>query len=84
MLALEDMTAEVGDAVATALFEKQSESHGKNAEAACPECGKPGHYRGVRKRQLISRRGPVTISEPECYCPCCRKAFFPDDGSDRG
>jgi hypothetical protein len=84
LLALEDMTTEVGDAVATALFEKQSESRAKNAEAACPKCGKPSHYRGVRKRQLIGRRGPVTISEPEFHCPCCRKAFFPDDGSDRG
>jgi len=79
---VEDVAAEVGDAFATALVEKESVAHAKKAEADCPNCGKPGRYRGARERELITRRGPATISEPEFYCPCCRKAFFPDDASD--
>ncbi len=83
MAVVEDMAAEVGDAVATALVEEQSVAHAGEGEADCPKCGKQGRYRGTRKRELITRRGPATITEPEYYCPCCRKAFFPDDASDR-
>jgi len=83
LLAVEDMAAEVGDAVATALVEKQSATHAGEGEANCPNCGKQGRYRGPREREVITRRGPATINEPEYYCPCCRKSFFPDDTSDR-
>ncbi|MGB3012487.1 MAG: hypothetical protein E4H19_15915 [Chromatiales bacterium] len=83
---VEEIAAQLGDAVATTLIEQQSAAHVEVAateEANCPECGKQGRYRGDRERELISRRGPVAISEPEYYCPCCRKAFFPDDARDR-
>lgn len=80
---VEDLATEVGDAVATALVESQSAAHGAPREAKCPACGQSGHYRSARDRVLITRRGPATISESEFYCPGCRKAFFPDDGSDR-
>lgn len=83
LLAVEDMAAEVGDAVATALVERQSAVHAQEGEADCPKCGKRGRYRGTREREFITRRGPAMIHEPEYYCPCCRKAFFPDDTSDR-
>jgi hypothetical protein len=84
---VEEVAAQLGDAVATTLIERQSAARLEMAtteEANCPECGKLGRYRGPRERELISRRGPVALSEPEYYCPCCRKAFFPDDRSDRG
>jgi len=80
---VEDMAVEVGDAVATALVEGQLIAHAQEAEADCPKCGKRGRYRGTRERELITRRGRAMIREPEYYCPCCRKAFFPDDASDR-
>lgn len=83
LVAVEDLAAELGDAMATAVVEKQSEARALEVEADCPKCGKPGRFRGVRHRELITRRGPATICEPEFYCPCCRKAFFPDDASDR-
>ena len=83
LAAVEDLAAELGDAMAVALVEKQSKGRTSEVEADCPKCGKPGRYRGARQRELMTRRGPATISEPEFYCPCCRKAFFPDDASDR-
>ncbi len=86
LAAIEQMAAEVGDAVATTLIERQAAAHVEAAateEANCPQCGKRGRYQGDRQRELISRRGSVAISEPEYFCPCCRKAFFPDDRSDR-
>ena len=83
LAAVEDMALEVGDALATALVEKESVTRAENSEADCPKCGNAGRYRGVRERELVTRRGPATICEPEFYCPCCRKAFFPDDQGDR-
>ena len=83
--ALENRAVEVGDAVSAALIARQSGKRPSiDEEEACPQCGKRGHAVGDRERELISRRGAVTITDPEYYCPCCRKAFFPADGSDRG
>lgn len=82
LASVEDIAAELGDAFATAMVEKESQAHTEACEADCPQCGKPGHYRGARQRELLTRRGPAAISEPEFYCPCCRKAFFPDDRND--
>ena len=81
---VEDLAAELGDAMATGLVEGQSEAHAQEAEADCPKCGQRCGHRGSRERELITRRGPATIREPEYYCACCRKSFFPEDATDRG
>jgi hypothetical protein len=77
--AVENRAVEIGDTVAAELMKQQSADRPADDEATCPQCGKPGRYRGLRQRELVSRRGPATIAEPEYFCPCCRKAFFPSD-----
>ena len=62
---------------------EEFQSMAADALTECPKCGKLGRYQGLRERELIGRRGPVPISEPEYFCPCCRKAFFPEYASDR-
>jgi hypothetical protein len=81
--ALENRAIEVGDAVSAALLARQASEQPVQEESSCPQCGQTGRYTGDRQRELISRRGPVTITEPAYFCPCCRKAFFPDDAHDR-
>lgn len=82
--AVENRAIEVGDAVSAALLaRKATDRRCVHEESSCPQCGQSGRYVGDRQRELISRRGPVTITEPEYFCPCCRKAFFPADPSDR-
>jgi hypothetical protein len=81
--AVENRAVAVSDALAAALMKAQSLRRPATEESACPQCGKTGRYVGNRQRELISRRGPATIAEPEYFCPCCRKAFFPDDRGDR-
>jgi len=81
--AVENQAVELGDAISTELVRQIALRREVEAEAACPQCDQPGRYEGVRKRELIGRRGPVEITEPEYYCPCCRKAFFPEDPRDR-
>ena len=82
--AVENYAIAIGDAVATKLIEKKSANRPPvEDESICPQCGNHGRYRGTRERELIGRRGPVTVTEPEYDCPCCRKAFFPDDQPER-
>jgi hypothetical protein len=82
--AIENRALSVGDAVSRALIAQQSGKHPPVVEeSSCPQCGKTGRYVGDRPRELITRRGPATIAEPEYFCPCCRKAFFPVDDGDR-
>jgi hypothetical protein len=81
--AVETRAVEIGDAVTTELLRQKSSDRPAQDESACPQCGKLGRYRGQRERELVGRRGPITISEPEYFCPCCRKSFFPEDRSDR-
>lgn len=47
----------------------------------CPACGHASENRGLRERRIITRRGEVPIAEAKCYCPKCRRNFFPSDGS---
>ncbi len=82
--AIETRAVEIGDAVAAELVKRKSADRpAEKDESTCPQCGKLGQYQGRCERPLVTRRGLTTIAEPEYYCPCCRKAFFPDDQSDR-
>lgn len=81
--AVETQAVQIGDAVHAELVKQWSDHQPMADESLCPECGQLAGCRGRRQRELIGRRGPVTIHEPEYYCPCCRKAFFPADPSDR-
>ena len=82
--AVETRAIEIGDAIAAELVKQKSADRPvEEDESTCPTCGKLGRYQGQRERPLVTRRGATTIAEPEYYCPCCRKAFFPDDESDR-
>lgn len=82
--AVENQAVELGDAITAAVVRQLALRRPVEGEAACPQCGEAGRYEGVRQRELIGRRGPLEVEEPEYFCPCCRKAFFPSDGGDRG
>lgn len=43
----------------------------------CPHCGKVGRRIGDRKREVLTTRGSALMVEPKCYCPACRRHFFP-------
>ena len=82
--AIETRAVEIGDAVTTELLKRKlADRPAMEDESLCPNCGKLGRYAGEREREVIGRRGAVTVGEPEYFCPCCRKSFFPGDQSDR-
>lgn len=49
------------------------------AEQACPQCSRPCVCQS-RPRELVTRDGPVELTEAVCYCTVCRRSFFPSAG----
>jgi len=84
---IETLALAAGDAVSLEVFEQQL-AEGGMGPPHCPRCGFEGKHIRQRDRTLQTRRGlDVPLSEPECYCPGCRRAFFPSvesSGSGRG
>jgi len=84
---IETLALAAGDAVSLEVFEQQLAESGMGPPH-CPRCGFEGKHIRQRDRTLQTRRGlDVPLSEPECYCPGCRRAFFPSvesSGAGRG
>lgn len=82
---IENAMIRIGDMVAREVgIQKLARHMGElSAAPACPQCGSPAEHRGQKTRDLITRRGPVSVTEAKCYCPKCRQLFFPSDGRSR-
>jgi hypothetical protein len=42
----------------------------------CPQCGRLCAVNHA-ERPLVAKGGVVSLDEPKCYCPTCRRDFFP-------
>ena len=84
---IETLALAAGDAVSLEVFEQQLAESGMGPPH-CPRCGFEGKRIKQRDRSVQTRRGlEVPLREQECYCPGCRRAFFPslaDSGAGRG
>lgn len=78
---IENGMVAIGDAVAReyALQKLARRMPQSTPPPPCPECGQASEDRGPRRREIITRRGKVSITETKCYCPQCRRNFFPSD-----
>jgi predicted RNA-binding Zn-ribbon protein involved in translation (DUF1610 family) len=78
---IEDAMVRIGDMVAREFgTQKLAEHLGETAaRSQCPDCGHEGVFVGDRSRDLITRRGPVPLTEAKYRCPKCRRHFFPSD-----
>ena len=57
-----------------ALVEQQAQTLG--TEQPCPDCGRLCPV-GYEDRPLAVKGGQLTLHEPICHCPDCRRDFFP-------
>ncbi len=74
---IETLALAAGDAVSLEVFEQQLVESGMGPPH-CPRCGFEGKRIKQRERAVQTRRGlEVPLREQECYCPGCRRAFFP-------
>jgi hypothetical protein len=80
---IETLALAAGDAISLEVFEQQLAESGMGPPH-CPHCGFEGQRIKQRDRTLQTRRGlEVPLREQECYCPGCRRAFFPSSQSSR-
>ena len=82
---IEDAMVRIGDMVAREFGTQKLAQHMEQtvAHSQCPDCGHEGVLVGDRSRDLISRRGPVPLTEAKYRCPKCPRHFFPSDGNAR-
>jgi hypothetical protein len=79
---IENSMCEIGDAVAREYATLQlAKRMPQSVPPPCPTCGHASESRGQHERSLLTRRGEVPISEAKCYCPKCRRNFFPSVGN---
>lgn len=67
--------AKVGQAVTQALVNQQGVVSVPGP--ACEVCRREMHYKGLKKRRIVSRSGEVDWERPYYYCETCRRGFFP-------
>lgn len=81
---------EIASAAASGLAEgalevattQQAQSMGQ--QQPCPGCGKLCTV-GSDERPLHVKGGVMQLREPKCYCPACRRDFFPSaSGAEAG
>src|SRR5262249_38114427 len=88
LVSLEELTAEIGDAVARELANQQLRRRSAAGCAAAtqggPGCG--GACSGGTDPEpvfLRGLRGELEYTEPRCHCTRCRRDFFPSGGPSR-
>lgn len=67
--------AKIGQEITQHLVEEQAAVAAPGAR--CPECGGEMHFKGRKKRRVVSRSGEVTWERGHYYCARCRRGFFP-------
>ena len=76
---IEDMAlrarARIGEEVTQALVAKQAPVGVPGP--MCEQCGQEMHYKGLKKRRVVSRSGEVEWARPYYYCETCRRGLFP-------
>ncbi len=81
-VALEDLTAQIGDEVARQLASlelgRRSEVLSSQPAHACPDCGEECAVEpDLEPIILQGMRGEIEYQEPRCHCSRCRRDFFP-------
>jgi len=67
--------AKVGQEVTQALVAMQAQVEVPGP--VCQECGQEMHYKGLKRRRMVSRSGEVDWERAYYYCEGCHRGFFP-------
>lgn len=67
--------AKVGQEVAQRLVREQATVSVPGPR--CATCGREMHYKGLKKRRIVTRSGEVEWERAYYYCETCRGGFFP-------
>lgn len=67
--------AQVGEQVSAALLAQQTQTPVPGP--CCPQCKREMHYKGRRRRRLVTRSGEIELERPYYYCAACQQSVFP-------
>lgn len=86
LVELELLTAEMGDELARQLASQELSRRSAECSAqplhACPDCGRECPVEADPEPLILQGiRGDLEYQEPRCFCPRCRRAFFPCGGA---
>src|SRR3954471_4275841 len=75
---MEDVAVAAARGLTAGAVEEATSQQGRllGTEQPCPKCGRLCGV-GSEERPLRVRGGTFEHQEPKCYCPACRRAFFP-------
>lgn len=75
---IESMAVEVGQAVIIGTIEDALKTQLQllGDHQPCPECARDCVVK-TKSRAIQGRGGTIKYDEPICYCPACRRDFFP-------
>lgn len=68
-----------GRQIETAIVATFSQAAGEQESAApvCGGCGRVMHYKGRRKRDIVTEAGETRLERAYYYCPGCKVGHFP-------
>jgi hypothetical protein len=77
--AIEDIAlavrAKIGEEVTQALVNQQAPVEVPGPK--CQQCGREMHFKGLKKRKMVTRSGEVEWERPYYYCGACQRGLFP-------
>jgi hypothetical protein len=83
LTAIEDLLLDIREVLTEKALDeslaRQAAAHDQQAATTrqCPGCRQPLACDAANPRLVQTRAGEAAWSEPEGYCPRCRRAFFP-------
>jgi uncharacterized protein with PIN domain len=66
----------MGEALMQELLEEREEARPVPGPR-CPECGAEMHYKGEKKRRVVSSIGETEVNRGYYYCSKCQRSIFP-------
>ena len=80
---LEELTARVTELLGSQLLQqalqRQADQPPPEPLQVCPACSGPLDDQPPEPRSVRTTQGTADWQEPACYCPRCRRAFFPSE-----
>lgn len=82
---IEKVGYQVGQLAAQKFESLAADRHQQHFEETqpCPQCGQSCSAQDTVERRLVTRLGPVKLSELRFHCNACRRSFFPSAISTR-
>jgi|SRR5215813_8776620 len=76
---IENLVAATGDSLQQQLTETllKVESQPRGPGPSCEQCGREMHYKGQKKRQMVTKTGEVAVERAYYYCKECQCGYFP-------